>query len=324
MQLTLKQAGFSMIESLLNIPVLFFVFGAIAVLIKSNLEVPQGMIEGITLYLMLAIGITGGISLAEEPVTWTVFAPTLIVVIGSIIVASYVYWISRRFLSVETSAAIAATYGSNSTMTFITAAGFLTALNVVYGGAMTIALVLMETPAIIYGIYLATRNRVGNIWISIRNAFTDGTHLLLIASLIIGFVTVSMTDNPKVLYGFVRGDIFTGALCFFLLSMGIKVGHALRENLLENLDWRLISMAVLLPWINGALGYAAGMLLGLSTGDLFLTTILMASSSYIVAPAILSKAVPEAEIGKYLTMSIAVTFPMNILIGLPIWWQIVS
>jgi hypothetical protein len=311
-------------EALLNIPVLFFLFGAIAVLIKSNLEVPQGMIDGITLYLMLAIGITGGISLAQAPLSWAVFAPTVIVVIGSVVVASYVFWICQRFLTTETAAAVAATYGSNSTMTFITAAGFLTAIGVSYGGSMTIALVLMETPAIIYGVFLATRHRSRDIWSSIRSALTDGTHLLLIASLVIGYITVSLTDNSRVLFGFVTGDIFTGALCFFLLSMGIKVGHALRENLLSNLDWRLILLAIVFPWVNGGLGYGAGQAAGLGAGDLFLTTMLMASASYIVAPAILSKAVPEAEIGKYLTMSIAVTFPMNILIGLPVWWNLIG
>jgi len=313
-----------MIEAILNIPVLFFLFGVIAIFLGSNIESPVGLNRAITMYLMLAIGIKGGISLASESVSWATFNPILIVVIGSIIVATYVFLIAKRFVSSETAAAIGATYGSNSTMTFVTAAAFLTSMNVLYGGSMTVALVLMETPAIIYGIYLATREQHANIWKPIKNALTDGTHLLLIASLIIGFITVSFSGNTDLLYGFVGGDIFTGALCFFLLSMGIKVGIALRDNLKENLDMKLIGMASVLPWINGALGYFTGLLFGLSTGDLFLTTVLMASSSYIVAPAILEHAVPKAEIGKYLTMSIAVTFPINILIGIPVWWTIIG
>lgn len=313
-----------MIETVLNLPILFFVFGIFAVFVNSNLEIPKGMIDGIVLYLMLAIGVKGGISLAAEPISWTVIEPTLIVVIGSIVVASYVFWICRRFVSTETAAGIAATYGSNSTMTFITAASFLTVMNVAYGGYMTVALVIMETPAIIYGIYLANKDKIGNVWQSTKQALTDGTQLLLIASLFIGFITVQLTANTELLYGFIHGDIFTGALCFFLLSMGLKVGKALTENLRENLDWRLVSLGVALPWINGTLGYTAGLMLGLSTGDLYLTTLLMASASYIVAPAILSRSVPNAEIGKYLTMSLAVTFPMNILIGLPVWWSIIG
>lgn len=313
-----------MIESILNIPVLFFLFGTLAIFLRSNLEVPKGMMDAITLYLMLAIGVKGGIALASEPFTWTTVEPTLIVVVGSIIVATYVFWICRQFMTMETAAGVAATYGSNSTMTFITAASFLSAMNIAYGGYMTVALVLMETPAIVYGIYLATRNSSSHIWQNLRNALTDGTHLLLIASLIIGFLTISLTDKTDMLYGFIGGDIFTGALCFFLLGMGIKVGHALRDNLKENLNWQMIGLALVLPWINGLLGYAAGTALGLGAGDLFLTTILMASASYIVAPAILSKAVPQAEVGKYLSMSIAITFPMNILIGLPIWWHIIG
>lgn len=313
-----------MIETILNIPVLFFLFGAVAVFLKSNLEISRGLLDGIVLYLMLAIGIKGGISLAQEPITLTVLEPILIVVIGSIIVATYTYYVAKRITTVATAAGIAATYGSNSTMTFITAASFLAVSNIPYGGYMTVALVLMETPAIIYGIYLANKKRAEGIWISVRSAVTDGTQLLLIASLVIGFVTVSLTNNTDILYGFIGGDIFTGALCFFLLGMGIKVGHALQDNLRDNLDWRLVSMALVLPWINGALGYAAGVALGLAVGDLYLTTLLMASASYIVAPAILSRAVPDAELGKYLTMSIAVTFPMNILVGLPVWWQIIG
>jgi len=313
-----------MLETVLNVPILFFVFGIVAVFLGSNLELPKGMTDAITLYLMLAIGIKGGISLAEEPVSWATFEPTLIVVLGSIIVATYVFWLAKRFCSTETAAGIAATYGSNSTMTFVTAAGFLTAMDIAYGGYMTVALVLMETPAIIYGIYLANRDNKSSVWNNARTAVTDGVQLLLIASLVIGFVTVSLTNKTDMLYGFIGGDIFTGALCFFLLAMGLKVGDALRNNLRDNLDVRLVSLALLLPWINGGLGYAAGVALGLTTGDLYLTTLLMASASYIVAPAILSKAVPAAEIGKYLTMSIAVTFPVNIVVGLPVWWYIIG
>ena len=313
-----------MIETILNLPILFFVFGIIAVLLHSNLEIPRGLSDGIVLYLMLAIGIKGGISLAEEPFTWAAFEPTLIVVLGSIVVATYVFYVCKRITSMATAAGIAATYGSNSTMTYITAAGFLAVSNIPYGGYMTVALVLMETPAIIYGIYLANRNSASNFWGNAKAAITDGTQLLLIASLIIGFITVSLTDNSDILYGFISGDIFTGALCFFLLGMGLKVGQALKDNIAENLNWKLMSLAAVFPWINGALGYAAGTALGLATGDLFLTTMLMASASYIVAPAILSKAVPGAEIGKYLTMSIAVTFPVNILVGLPVWWALIG
>ena len=313
-----------MIESILNVPVLFFIFGIFAVFLRSNLEIPKGMVEGITLYLMLAIGIKGGISLASEPASFEMFAPTIIVVIGSIVVATYVFWLCRKFVSDSTAAGIAATYGSNSTMTFITAVSFLSVLNVSFGGYMTVALVLMETPAILYAIYLANKNTDSEMGSSIRHALTDGTGLLLIASLIIGFVTVSLTDTTEIMYSFINGAVFTGALCFFLLAMGLKVGHALRDKFKESLDLKLVMFAMVIPWINGALGYAAGLALGLDVGDLFLTTLLMASSSYIVAPAIMSRAVPDAEIGKYLTMSIGITFPMNLLIGIPVWWQVIA
>jgi hypothetical protein len=106
--------------------------------------------------------------------------------------------------------------------------------------------------------------------------------------------------------------------------MGLKVGQALKTNIKENLNWKLVALASILPWVNGFLGYVLGSAVGLGTGDLFLTTMLMASASYIVAPAIMQTAVPKAEIGKYLTMSIAITFPINILLGIPFWWSIIS
>lgn len=313
-----------MLEAILNIPVLFFIFGVIAVFLNSNLKVPEGMINAITMYLMLAIGIKGGISLASEEFSLALLEPSIIVIVGSIIVATYVFLICKRFLSIETAAAIAATYGSNSTMTFITAASLLSAMNVFYGGSMTVALVLMETPAIIYGIYLATRENSTNVKLALKNAITDGIHLLLIASLLIGYITVSLSESTDILYGFVTGDIFTGALCFFLLAMGLKVGQALRSNIKVNLNWKLITLGCVLPWINGCLGYIMGLFANFAAGDLFLTTMLMASASYIVVPAIMQTAVPEAEVGKYLTMSIAITFPINILLGIPFWWNIIS
>ena len=310
-----------MIEALFNIPVLFFIVGVIAVFIGSDLNIPRGLLDSITLYLMLAIGIKGGISLASEPITLQVLTPTIIVVLGSIAVASYMFFISKKITDKASAAGIAATYGSNSTMTFITAASFLTTINVEYGGYMTVALVLMETPAILYGVFLASKDSKSSILSSLSKAVRDGTQLLLISSLVIGYLTVKATNNSEVLYSFISGDIFTGALCFFLLAMGIKVASALKSN---SIKISLIVLASIAPWINGGLGYVLGSLFNLSTGDLFLTTMLMASSSYIVAPAILSKAVPSAEVGQYLTMSIGITFPINLLLGISLWWYIIG
>jgi hypothetical protein len=231
------------------------------------------------------------------------------------------FFISKKITDKASAAGIAATYGSNSTMTFITAASFLTAINVEYGGYMTVALVLMETPAILYGIFLASKDSKSSILSSLAKAARDGTQLLLISSLVIGYLTVKATSNSEVLYSFISGDIFTGALCFFLLAMGIKVANALKSN---SISISLIVLASIAPWINGGLGYALGSLFNLPTGDLFLTTMLMASASYIVAPAILSKAVPSADVGQYLTMSIGITFPINLLLGISLWWYIIG
>lgn len=313
-----------MIEIVFNLPVLFFLLGIIAVLLGSNLSLPPAMRDMLTMYLMLAIGIKGGRNLASSEWSLAALEPILIVTLGSIVVASYLYFVCRRWVGIDTAAAIGATYGSNSTMTFIAAASFLTALDVTYGAYMIVALVLMETPAIIYSVFLARRDRSPSTWEALRDALTDGTHLLLIGSLIIGAVSTSLSGDEELLYRFVGGDIFTGALCFFLLGMGVKVGQVMRSDLLSQLDARLIALALIVPWLNGGATWLLGTVLGMSPGDLFLTVILMASASYIVAPAILEKTVPRAESGKYLTMSIAVTFPMNILIGVPVWWSIIA
>lgn len=308
--------------NIFNLPVLFFVFGVFAKLIRSNLEIPEPIVKAVTLYLMMAIGVKGGLSLVEAPSLTDAAAPIIIVILASFIVPTYVYWSLKRIVGTADAASIGATYGSNSTMTFVTAAAFLNTMNVPYGGYMTVALVVMETPAIIYSIFLYNRSGMATTWVAVRDALIDGTQLLLIGSLVIGLLGSYVTQDTDMLTGFISGDIFTGMIGFFLLYMGLKVGENLRDNLRQLLTPFLGLFACFAPWLNGAIGFALAWAFGLDAGDGLLVTILCASSSYIVAPAIIPYAIPQANIGRFLTMSIGITFPINILIGIPVWWAL--
>ena len=308
--------------SIFNLPVLFFIFGVFAKLVRSNLEIPEPIVKAVTLYLMMAIGIKGGLSLVDAPSLTEAVSPIFIVLVASFLVPTYVYFGFRRWIGSPDAAAIGATYGSNSTMTFVTAAAFLDTLNVPYGGYMTVALVVMETPAIIYSIFLHKRSGLGSSWTAVKDALLDGTQLLLIGSVLIGLIGSYVTKNTDMLTGFISGDIFTGMMGFFLLHMGLLVGQNLRDNLKQLLTPSLILYAIIGPWCNGAFGVLLSIVLGLEPGDALLVTILCSSSSYIVAPAIIPFAIPEASVGRFLTMSIGISFPVNILLGIPLWWSL--
>lgn len=270
----------------------------------------------------MSIGVKGGLSLAQSNNYQDALPPMVIVILASFFVPTYVYWSLRRSIGAADAASIGATYGSNSTMTFVTAAAFLSSVDVRYGGYMTVALVIMETPAIIYSIYLVNKHKMATTWVAVREALIDGTQLLLIGSMLIGFLGAYLTEDTALLTGFIFGDIFTGMMSFFLLYMGILVGENLRDNFRTMLTPALTLFAVLSPWLNGSFGFALAYVFGLSVGDAFMVTMLCASSSCIAAPAIIPYAIPQANVGRFLTMSIGITFPVNILLGIPVWWHL--
>ena len=229
-------------------------------------------------------------------------------------------------LGVADAAAIGATYGSNSTLTYITAAGFLTAIGHGVNGYMTVALVVMETPAIILGVILARAGMKTNsekpTALVVREALTDGTLLVLVGSLGIGYLLTALGTEASPLAAFISGDMFTGMLIFFLLYMGTVVGHKVRE--LESFPPVLVAFAIVAPIVNGLAAIALSWWFGFDHGDALLLAILCSSSSYIVAPAILKDTLPEANPAKYLTMSMGITFPLNIVIGIPAYWWIIG
>ena len=314
------------LATILNPGVLFFVLGFVAVLLKSNLTIPEPVVRFLSLYLMLAIGFKGGVSLHGSGLSGDGLKVIAIILMMSALVPLYSFYLLKRRLGVADAAAIGATYGSNSTLTYITAAGFLTSIGVGYEGYMTVALVVMETPAIILAVIMAQcagrTKSAKSTRLVIHESLTDGTLLVLLGSMGIGFLLTALGTESSPLAAFIEGDMFTGMLVFFLLYMGTVVGHKVRE--LDHFPHMLAAFAILAPVFNGMLAVGLSWYFGFERGDALLLVILCASSSYIVAPAILKDTLPEANPAKYLTMSMGITFPLNVVIGIPGYWWIIE
>lgn len=314
------------LTTILNPGVLFFLLGLFAILINSNLAIPESVVKFLSLYLMLSIGFKGGISLHESTLLGDGVIILGIIVFMSALVPIYTFFLLRKKLGNVDACAVGATYGSNSTLTYITAAGFLTSIGSSYAGYMTVALVVMETPAIILGVVIAqlSSKKVGqrSTKAVVREALTDGTLLVLVGSMVIGYLLTSMGNESSPLSAFIGGDMFTGMLVFFLLYMGTVVGRKIKE--IESFPIILVVFAIVAPIFNGALAIIFSKFFDFDHGDALLLTILCSSSSYIVAPAILKDALPQANPAKYLTMSMGITFPLNIVLGIPVYWWVIT
>ncbi|MFN9785902.1 MAG: sodium-dependent bicarbonate transport family permease [Planctomycetia bacterium] len=312
-------------SNLLNPPVLFFALGALAHFVRSDLEIPQPLPKFLSLYLLLAIGFKGGGELHESGLGGSVLA-TLGAAIGmAAFVPLWTWFVLRRRLDPANAAAVAATYGSISAVTFIAASAFLSKLGVTSSGYMVAAMALMESPAIIIGIALARRaggssprtsgERGDEGWSHLlRDSFANGSVLVLSGALVIGWATGS--SGKEALAPFTDG-IFRGMLCLLPLDMGIV--SARRVGSLRSLGAFPLAFAVVVPLVNATLGMCVAGWLDLGQGDALLFTVLCASASYIAVPAALRLALPEANPGLYVTMALALTFPFNIVVGLPLY-----
>jgi len=329
----------SLLQNLISPPILFFFFGVFAAAVRSNLDIPPAITKFFTLYLLIAIGLKGGAALAEKGLPSTAVLALLGAIIMAALVPAYSFLILRRFMKPYDAAATAATYGSVSAVTFIAAQKFLSHNEVEFGGYMTVAMVLMESPAIIMAVLLAAmiRNQEAARQTSpgvnaaqaapglslkkvLHEAFTDGAHLLLIGSLLIGFITGA--DGKKIMAPFAV-DIFSGILAFFLLEMGLLVARQLRESR-SDLNPFMVVFALVMPVVNGTVAIGIAWAFGLPKGDATLLAVLAASASYIVVPAIVRYAIPEARAGIYFTMSLGITFPFNLIVGIPLYYSMVA
>jgi len=314
------------LQNLLSPPVLFFFLGMLAVLMGSDLEIPSPLPKLFSLYLLLAIGFKGGLELAHSGLGTQVLLTIGAAVLMSLLVPITSFLVLRTRLDPFNSAAIAASYGSISAVTFITAQSFMDVLKVSYDGFMVAALALMESPAIVVGIVLArlvaTRSRDGDgsslSWREVlQEAFLNGSIFLLIGSLLIGFMAAYFSPGGVHKMEPFTDKLFYGALSFFLLDMGIVAAQRLND--LRRAGAFLIGFAVLAPLVHASVGLAISRVLGLSQGDGLLFMVLCASASYIAVPAAMRMTVPQANPSLYISSALGLTFPFNVVVGIPIY-----
>jgi hypothetical protein len=313
-----------LIDNITNPALLFFVLGIIAVLVKSDLQIPEGSSKFISLYLLFAIGFKGGQELAHSHFTIDILWAILFGVSIALIIPLYSFFILKKKYSIENAGAIAATYGSVSAVTFVTAVSFLEIQNYTFSGHMVAVMALMEAPAIIVGVILIRLFSTENVLKTkmstiITHSFTNGSVLLILGSLFIGFLA---SEQQALGIKPFTTDIFKGFLALFLLDMGIVSGRKLGDFFKSG--WFSILFAVVFPLINGSVVAYLSQFITPDIGDRFIFAVLAASASYIAVPAAMKIAVPKANPGIFLPMALAVTFPFNITFGMPIYFAIIQ
>ena len=302
---------------LLNPAVLFFALGAAAAFARSDLGVPEAITKGLSLYLMMAIGLKGGVAVSEAGFSSGMAAAGLIGVALSFALPLPAFWLLRRAgLNAVDAGAVAAHYGSVSVVTFVTGSEILTGQGLPPAGYMVAVLALMETPAILTGLLLARRG--GGAAVAgaprgelLRDVLLNASVVLLVGSFAIG-MAIGKAKFASIAPVFDAG--FKGVLCLFLLDMGLVAARRLIEA--RSLTPMLIGLAILLPLVNGALGVVLGSWAGLDVGSAAALGILAGSASYIAVPAAMRVALPRADPGLYLSMSLGVSFPFNIVINI--------
>ena len=335
-----------LLANLLTPPILLFLLGMAATLLRSDLEFPQAITRGLSLYLLFSIGMHGGVELAASGFELRRLLPLAAGVVASALVPIAAFFLLRRRVGVDNAAAIGATYGSISAVTFITATSFLDQIGVAYGGHMVAAMALMESPAILVGVLLARsfgepgptkpggesgddgegevvlersegdRESFGKL---LHEAALNGPVFLLFGSLLVGLITGEAGWEKVAPFAY---EPFQGVLCLFLLDMGLIAARRLEA--LRSSGATLGAFAVIVPLVCASLAIGASWLMGLSVGDALLFTVLCASASYIAVPAAMRVALPRANPSLYLPMSLALTFPFNIALGIPLYYTLIQ
>ncbi len=313
-----------LIENLRNPALLFFVLGIIAVYLKSDLEIPANSSKFITIYLLFSIGFKGGQELSHETFTTEILWSMLFGIFISLIIPLYTFFILKRKLNVFDAGAIAAAYGSVSAVTFVTAVSYLESHQLGLHGHMVAIMALMESPAIIIGLVLISvfNKEEANTVIKqdvLKHSLTNGSVLLILGSLIIGLLA---SDKQAEGIKPFTTDLFKGFLAIFLLDMGISSGKKLKSFF--SFGWFPFLFAIIIPIINGCIFAYISSFVTSDITNRFMFAVLAASASYIAVPAAMKINVPKANPGLYLPMALAVTFPVNITIGMPIYFLIVQ
>lgn len=309
-----------LVENLTNPALLFFILGIIAVSLKSDLEIPPGSSKFISLYLLFAIGFKGGQELSHETFTSEIGWSMLFGISIALIIPVYTFFMLKRRMNVFDSGAIAAAYGSVSAVTFVTAVSYLESQGLTLKGHMVAMMALMESPAIIAGLLLISifnteSSTKINKGVALKHSLTNGSVLLILGSLVIGYM--ASAEQAEGIKPFTN-DIFKGFLAIFLLDMGIVSGKKL--NTLVAKGWFPFAFAIVIPLINGCVFTMLSSLITDDISNRFIFGILAASASYIAVPAAMKIAAPKANPGLFLPMALAVTFPINITIGMPLYY----
>lgn len=319
----------SLLENFTNPALLFFILGILAANFKNDLKIPESSSKFICIYLLLCIGFKGGNELSKSSGAEVAGSLLLGLALASIIPIVSFFFLKRR-INTKTAGAIAAAYGSVSAVTFVTAISYLEFLDVAFDGHMIAVMALMEAPAIVVGILLIQlfsedRKRFFSTKSAsfmkqiLNNSINNASVFLIIGSLVIGyFASEQQAAGIKPF----TTDIFKGFLAVFLLDMGISAGRQL-SGMRKN-GWFLLLFASIMPFLHGLAALTLASFVTTSPGNLLLFAILGAGASYIAVPAAMKNAVPEANPGIYLPMALGITFPINIILGIPFYYYLIQ
>lgn len=306
--------------------ILFFILGALGGLFKSDLNIPEAFYETLSIYLLLSIGLKGGLELAHSDLSQVIF-PAIGTILLGVIITLLAFIILKKVLNFaqKNAIAIAIHYGSVSAVTFAVVLSYLENAGVKYEEFMTVLLVLLEAPAIIVGVFMArlldNKKKGANFRKRelLHEVFVSKSILLMLGGLGIG-IYIGTTGDQQ-LDTFFLG-LFKGFLALFMVQMGIVASSRIAD--LKKAGLQLISFGLLMPFISAFLGIMTGWICGLSVGGTTVLATLAASASYIAAPAAVKIALPEANLTYCLTASLGITFPFNIIFGIPIYYNLVN
>lgn len=312
-------------HNLISPAILFFILGVLAGFFKSDLEIPESISNYLSIYLMMAIGFKGGVAIANTPeINQEVILAILAGVAFSFLQPFLAYTLLKLTTKLDavTAAAVSAHYGSISMVTFVTAASFLKSHDIMFAGYVVAILALMEAPAIVSGLFIAhkvdpkTKHDPEERKLA-REIFVNGAILLLFGSFVIGCMT-GQSGMEKMQGFFV--EPFQGILALFLLDMGLLVSKNLSH--LRKMTWNVVLFGLYMPLIGAAIGLGAAIMIGMNAGTACLFIVMCASASYIAVPAAMRLALPEAQAGIYVPLSLAITFPFNVILGIPLYYAV--
>ncbi|MEY4350286.1 MAG: hypothetical protein RL078_333 [Bacteroidota bacterium] len=310
-------------HDLSNPTILFFLLGILAVIIKSDLEIPESSFKFISLYLLFSIGFRGGQELQHSP--WTPEIGWSLVFGMSIaaIIPLYTFMLIKKRIGISNAAAVAASYGSVSAVTFVAALSFLELKGLTLNGHMVAVMALMESPAIIVGVSLLKiyGNDGPSMGIKelLRHSLANGSVLMIMGSLVIGFLSDSKQAADIAPF---TTDIFKGFLALFLLEMGMTTARRIKS--FKSHGWYMALFAIIIPAINGMVVAWLSQFVSADVANRFVFAVLAASASYIAVPAAMRLAAPKADPGLYIPMALGITFPFNIALGMPLYYGIIE